>query len=205
MIEAFRHAEAAKQPCGIVPTVALRLAGIDSRNFDIAERRQFGEQMVALEDEPEIFTPERRKRVGIEIARFPAPDAVATRCRAVEAAENIHQRRLARPGRADDRHHLTGLDSEVDVLQHADRAFAGGIIPPHGLSEIKGSAMVQSPIGGPPGPGMAFAVVAVERSPVTTRSFSARPERTSAVTLLFKPISTLRSETVPSASVTRTA
>ncbi|MNZ73825.1 hypothetical protein D3C78_922530 [compost metagenome] len=205
VIDAFRHTETAKQPRGIAPAIALCLSGIDRRNFNITERRQLGKQMVTLEDKTEIFAPQRRKLVGIKITRFLPPDAVDARCRPVEAAEDVHQRRLARTGCADNRHHLTGLDGEVDVLQHADRAFAGWIIPPHGFKRNQRFSHGQNPIGGPPGPGMALAVVSIESSPVTTRSFSARPERTSAVTLLFNPIFTLRSEILPSAPATRTA
>jgi hypothetical protein len=45
--------------------------------------------------------------------------------RRVEAADEIHQRRLAGAGRADDRHHLALFDLEVDAFQRLDFHLAG--------------------------------------------------------------------------------
>ena len=42
----------------------------------------------------------------------------------VERAEQVQQRALARPGRADDREELAVLDLEVDAAQHRDHVLA---------------------------------------------------------------------------------
>ena len=48
------------------------------------------------------------------------PISTVARVRPVERPEQVQQRRLARPRRADDRHHLPRLDREVDPPQHLD-------------------------------------------------------------------------------------
>ncbi|MNU62891.1 hypothetical protein D3C71_521310 [compost metagenome] len=128
MLGAIRHAEASEQGgCPFTPLAAVA-AGIDRRDLDIGERRDFVQQMIALEDEAEMLAPQCRAVVVVEGRGFAAGNLVGAFGRPVEQSENVHQGRLAGAGGADDRDHLAAIDRQVDVFQHGDRAIAGGII-----------------------------------------------------------------------------
>src|SRR5690606_1953208 len=78
---------------------------------------------------------------------------------AVEAAQNIHQRRLARAGLADNGHHLAAVNVEVDALEHGNRLAARLEMPPQpaqGNDRLeRGNGGVGTQRGGlvhPPGP-----------------------------------------------------
>ena len=51
-----------------------------------------------------------------------AVDAHGAGVARVDAGQDLHQRRLAGAVRAEQRHHLAGLDDEVDVVEHGDAA-----------------------------------------------------------------------------------
>src|SRR5687768_746535 len=74
--------------------------------------------MMKLKNEPDVFVAERGQR----LLRHRRDVAVAYRDRArigaVESSQQVQQRALADAGRADDCHHLTLLDREVEIPQH---------------------------------------------------------------------------------------
>ena len=76
--------------------IALRRrhARIDRRHLDVFERGHGADEVVALENEAECFTPQPRQLVALETRDVLAHEAVA---------EDVHQRGLARPRRAHDR------------------------------------------------------------------------------------------------------
>src|SRR6185295_11719414 len=49
-----------------------------------------------------------------------AVENVGAARRPVHAADDVHERRLARARRAHDRHHLAALDEQRDALQHVE-------------------------------------------------------------------------------------
>ena len=59
----------------------------------------------------------RAQRVRVDRAHVGAVDEHAPRGRVVEARDELHERRLARPGRADQRERRARLDGERDVAQ----------------------------------------------------------------------------------------
>ena len=61
-----RHAELHKQTFGEIPAALARDAGVNRRYLDIAAGVEFGQQMVALEDEPEMFAAEFGLLIGVE-------------------------------------------------------------------------------------------------------------------------------------------
>ena len=80
------------------------------RYLDVLTRVQAGQQMKALEDEPEVAGTELGL-IGVGTVRH--VDAVqdeSARRAAIEESEHVQQRRLARPGRSGDGHVRTRLD-----------------------------------------------------------------------------------------------
>jgi len=66
-------------------------AGIDRRYFDVLGGGQVWQQMIALEDEPEVVPAETGQLVIGEAARFPPINPIAPLTGTVQATENIHQ------------------------------------------------------------------------------------------------------------------
>ena len=76
------------------------------------------EQVEGLEDEAdELRAAAPRARRRVRPAGVDPVDQVGAGARAIEAAEDVQERGLARPGRADDRHPVAGVDREVDAAQ----------------------------------------------------------------------------------------
>ena len=91
---------------------------------DVLQHRQMREQVVGLKDHPEpaAHADRRDRRVGDHRA-VEEHVAVVDLLQQVDAAQ---QRRLARAGRADQRHRLMLLDREVDAAQHRHVAVGLG-------------------------------------------------------------------------------
>jgi hypothetical protein len=125
VIETVGHAETGQQRNSAALTFPTAEPRVNRRHLDIAQRAQFRQQVITLKDEAKMFAAQRGELVRIERRRFPAINQIVARGRPVEAPDHIHQRRLARAGRADDRHHVALRDGQVDVLQHDDGVLAG--------------------------------------------------------------------------------
>ena len=81
---------------------------------------------------PKCSRRRARQIVRLHLARVAAEDAIGAGCdRPVETAENVHQRRLARTGLADDGHHLARLDGEAEILQRDHHFVARRKFPAH--------------------------------------------------------------------------
>ena len=90
---------------------------IAERHLEVFVHREVVEQVIALEDEPDvlllqrqpIFLPQRVHRLAVQLV-FAAPIGVVH-------AEDVQQRRLPRTRRSHDRDELARLDVEVDAPQ----------------------------------------------------------------------------------------
>ena len=87
---------------------AGRLAGgdasIEQRQLHLALRRGARQQVEALEDEADLPVAQVCQAVLAQPAGLGAADAVAAARGAIEQAEHVHQRALARTAGADDGH-----------------------------------------------------------------------------------------------------
>ena len=57
-------------------------------------------------------------------------DSVAPGTGTIEATQDIHQRRLARPGRPHNGDKLAGVDRQIDIPQNGDAASRRAELPP---------------------------------------------------------------------------
>ena len=72
-------------------------ARIDEWKLHIVQRRGARQQVERLEDEADLLIPDARQLVVIHLAHLLAVEQVASFCWSVEAADQVHQRRFARP------------------------------------------------------------------------------------------------------------
>ena len=105
---------------GAVPLFARpsQLA-VEHRQLDVLHGGSAGEEIEALEDEADLGVANHRALVAVEGRDVDAVEVVGAGGRAVEASQDVHQRRLAGAGRSHDGHELAGLDVEVDAGERA--------------------------------------------------------------------------------------
>ncbi|KAG1588461.1 hypothetical protein G6F46_014682 [Rhizopus delemar] len=137
--------------------------------------------------------------VRLHLSGFAAGHLVTAAGRAVEAAEDVHQRRLARTGLADDGHQFTRADVQVDAIEHDQGLFAGGEFEADAAHAQQRCVLLCA------GHGCAAAVaVASPAWARTTCSPSCRPLRTSTLIWSSSPVVMRRGAGWPSAPRTCT-
>ena len=110
----------------------MRATVVEQRQLDVVERRGARQQVETLEDEADLAVAHDRELIaGHPRDIFAVEDVTAAR-RAIETAEDVHERRLAGSRRARDRHELALLDVHVGAAQRTDCHFADGV----GLDEV---------------------------------------------------------------------
>src|SRR5439155_975814 len=108
---------------------APALTGVHQRHLHVVKGARAGDQVEALEDEPDLSVPDPRQLVVVEPGDVGAIEQVAAAGRHVQAADDVHQRRFARAACAHDGNEVATPDVEVDALQrrHLDPAHAVGL------------------------------------------------------------------------------
>ncbi|GEM_PF-5404282 len=132
MVETVTELQLVEQFGGAGMAFGGRQARIDRRNFDVFLRGRCRDQVIALEDEAEGSAPQCCQRVGIECRYILAVEQILSAARAVETAQNVHQRRLAGAGCAHDRNEFASLNIERNAVQHLNGKIAVVI----GLADI---------------------------------------------------------------------
>ena len=110
----------------------LLRAVVEQRQLDVVERRRPRQQVEALEHEPDLAVPDRSRVRPSTCARRPCRRGCTAARRAIEAAEDVHQRRLAGPRWPGHRDELARLDVQVGAAKRPDRDLADVI----GLDEV---------------------------------------------------------------------
>ena len=140
--EALERSPRALRP--LVPRDAL----VDERRGDVLERGRPREEVERLEDEADGAAPDAGQVVVVERPDLRPGEPVAPGCRPIEAADDVHQRRLAAAGRPDDRQEVAGADVEVDAPEGGDLE-APGRVDPRDVPQLDDRCLG----GGQPGPG----------------------------------------------------
>jgi hypothetical protein len=105
------------------PLRARDAALVDERELDVLEGGRAREEVEPLEHEPDRLVPERRAAVGVEGRHVASADPARAARGPVQAADEVHEGRLAGARGADDRHGLAALDAQVDAAERVDRAL----------------------------------------------------------------------------------
>ncbi len=100
---------------------------VDQRHLDIGERGQSGQQVEGLEDEANVAiagpgeprVAHRRNELAVQ--------SIVARGRRIQAADHVHQRRLAGTRRAHDRRIFVLANGQIDAIERMNR-FATHLI-----------------------------------------------------------------------------
>ena len=102
-----------------------------------------GEQVEALEDEADLAVADRARARRSESRETSWPSSqYSPDGRAVEAAEDVHQRALARAAGAHQRDELAALDRQRDALEHghvdlAEVVGLGDVVEPDQVHRVE--------------------------------------------------------------------
>jgi len=100
---------------------------VEQGDLDVLGDGELGDQVERLEDEADLLPADARELIVVE-ALDGAPVELVSPCgRAVEAAEDVHERRLAGAGRTHDRDVLPTRDLEVERSQRLDQHRSVGL------------------------------------------------------------------------------
>ena len=88
-------------------------AVVDEGQLDVVQRGGAGQQVEGLEDEADFLVADAGELVVVEFADQLAVEPVLALGRRVEAADQVHQRRLAGAGRSHDGDVLVVLDAQM--------------------------------------------------------------------------------------------
>ena len=131
--------------------------GVDQGQLHVLRRRAAREQVERLEDEPDLPVAYVGKLVVGQRADLDAVQPIRAAGRRVEAAQHVHQRRLARTAGAHDGHVLAAADLKVDPAhrRHGLRADGVGLVQVvDGDQDLAGRALAHAFAGhvsSPPG------------------------------------------------------
>ncbi len=125
-----------------VLALARRHVAIRERELDVLEDREVADGLECLEDEADLPVADASALHRCQRRDLVPVEQVVAVARRVEQSEDREQRRLAAARRAADRHVLTLVDVEVDVLQYVRLHLVGqedllGADPRHGRREAE--------------------------------------------------------------------
>src|SRR5688572_13032141 len=114
---------------GAAPAFRPAHAAIGQRHLDVGERGEARQQRERLKYEADFPVTRARElpfgHLGHELPVQPVTPAI----RGIEASQQVHQGRLASPGRPDDRNVLVAAHDQVDALQRGDCGAPNRVAP----------------------------------------------------------------------------
>jgi hypothetical protein len=116
----FAEADALENGARALHRGVLRFTPHQQRHGDVFQRRELRQQVMELVDEAECAVAQLAARLLRQRVNVAAGDAHRPRGRAVQPAENLQQRGLARTGGTNDGDAFAGQHAEVDVLEHLE-------------------------------------------------------------------------------------
>src|SRR5579864_3618801 len=105
-----------------------RHSRVQSRQLGILQRGGTGRQIEALKHKSDLLIANECQSLFVVLGYVKIFEKITARTRAVEAAQDIHERRLAAAARSHDGQELAVTDGEIDTAQSVDPGFAQLII-----------------------------------------------------------------------------
>src|SRR3989441_1172708 len=116
---AVAQSHALERPPRAPPPVRRGHPGVDQRQLHVVERGGTRQQVEGLEHEPDLLVADARQLVVGQVAHFQAVEPVLARGGGVEAADEVHERRLPRSRGAHHGHVLVLADLQAHAAQRA--------------------------------------------------------------------------------------
>jgi hypothetical protein len=120
VVDALAQLDHLQRLAGAGETLFLGDAGVDERQLHVVQRGRARQQVEGLEDEADLAVAHGRQLVVVHLGHHVAVQHVAALRGRVQAADDVHERRLARARRPHHRHVLALRDLERDAAQRVD-------------------------------------------------------------------------------------
>jgi hypothetical protein len=186
--QAVGQAQTGKQRFGPYLARLRGLAGIHGGDFDVAQGIQRADQVIALKHEPERLTAQPSQFVGREHGDVLAGEPILPGCGPIQAAQDVHERGLARARGAHEGHKLAGGNGQRNAAQHFHGRAA--VLSAIGFADI--AQFDQRRVAGCRHHWNLPAATRSRRMPVTSLSPGCNPESTSACNRSCTPVRTSR-------------
>ena len=124
--------------------------GVDQRQLDVVQGVGPRQEVEGLEHEPDLLVANARQLVVGELPDLLALERVGAAGGRIEAADQVHERRLARARGAHDRDVLVGLDVEVHPVQRVDLLGADLVETLQATDRDQHGRLIASRVGRPP-------------------------------------------------------
>jgi hypothetical protein len=112
-----------------IPTFLGAYAGIHQRQLHIVQAGGPGQQVEGLKDETDLLVPDPGQLIVFQFGDPVSVEPVLTGCRAVQAADEIHQGRLAGARWPHNRNELVFPDGEIDASQGSHNLATHVVLP----------------------------------------------------------------------------
>jgi len=109
-------------------THVVSVLAIAQRQRDVFDGVNARQQVVLLEDKADLLIADNRKIVVVQIRNKHGVEVILARRWRVQAADHVHQSRLARSAWTHNGNHLTREDLEVDAAQGWNDDLAKAVI-----------------------------------------------------------------------------
>ena len=117
---ALAEADVFERAARLVHAAALAEARVDERQLDVVQRVGARQEIECLENETDLAVADVGELVVDHGGDVLAVELVAAGRRRIETAEHVHERRLARAGRAHDGEVFVAMDLQRDAAQGVD-------------------------------------------------------------------------------------
>ena len=131
MMQAGGEPDRAERDLGTPAPLGARQIRQQQRQLDVLDRAQHRDQVVELEDEPDVARAPCRERVLVETGERLARDDDLAAVGAVETGEEVQQRRLPRARRPHERDEASAGNAQRDVLERVHEVDAAAVEARH--------------------------------------------------------------------------
>ena len=125
-VDAMRQADPFDRSEGAVPPAAGGPAAVHLRQHHVLKHCPVRQQVERLEHEPDALAPQTCALLVGQCGRFHAVQSVEAVGRAIQAADDVQQRRFAGAGRPRDRQPLAPLQREIDINERMNCRLSAG-------------------------------------------------------------------------------
>ena len=126
VVGAVAQSHEGEQFFGAFLRLPASLSGDEGGNHDVLQGGELREELVELEHETQVLVAEVAEFPGVEAAHVDAVHGDAALVGLVEGSDDLEQCGLAGSAGADDAHHLSFVNMQVDALEHLQGAEALG-------------------------------------------------------------------------------
>ena len=128
MVHALFQIHRAESRFGAFDALCRRGTVVDQRQLHVVQRSGARQQVEGLEDEADLTVADARQLIVVQVADAMSVQCVGALAWRIQAADQVHQRRLAGARRTHDGDVLVVLDAQADAAQRVHLLLGAHVI-----------------------------------------------------------------------------